>query len=65
MQFHGTCCILPQDKELEAIRRAHANRLERLRAVQHSEKLLQEQIKTYEDHQPGCAWLSLLVYSYN
>ena len=34
------------------MRRAHSRRLERLRSVQHSEKLLQEQIKTFEEHQP-------------
>ncbi|KAK7115660.1 hypothetical protein V1264_001490 [Littorina saxatilis] len=42
-----------RDNELDALRRAHARRLERLKSVQHSEKLLQEQIKTYEDRQPN------------
>lgn len=41
-----------KSKELEAIRKAHARRLERLRAIQHSEKLLQEQLKTMEEQQP-------------
>ncbi|KAK7477837.1 hypothetical protein BaRGS_00030915 [Batillaria attramentaria] len=40
-----------QNKELETIKKAHARRLERLRAVQHSEKLLQEQLKTMEEQQ--------------
>lgn len=41
-----------KNQELEAIRKAHSRRLERLRAVQHSEKLLQEQLKTMEEQQP-------------
>ncbi|XP_025078063.1 centlein-like [Pomacea canaliculata] len=35
-------------RELDAIKKAHSRRLERLRAVQHSEKLLQEQLKPQE-----------------
>lgn len=40
-----------KNQEVEALRKAHSRRLERLRTVQSAYDLLKEQIKTYEQHE--------------
>ncbi|XP_066274913.1 centlein-like isoform X1 [Branchiostoma lanceolatum] len=40
-----------KDNELSELKKAHDNRLNRLRALQSSHRILKEQIKTYEEHE--------------
>ncbi|XP_019640462.1 PREDICTED: centlein-like [Branchiostoma belcheri] len=40
-----------KDNELTELKKAHDNRLNRLRALQSSHRILKEQIKTYEEHE--------------
>ncbi|XP_035666090.1 centlein-like isoform X1 [Branchiostoma floridae] len=40
-----------KDNELSELKKAHDNRLNRLRALQSSHRILKEQVKTYEEHE--------------